>query len=811
MKSVQFTLPLNLDRDSAMQGNVTATYGETARRVTAPLYHDGKPYVPGEGTYVMFSCPRRVGYEILEGCTLRGHVVEYAFSDQTTARIGTFPCQILIYDEDGSLLFSPSFTLTVRPAAYRAEAVTASQSFGALEALIAQFASDRDVLQQDHDAFRTAIETAQGQISRIFASIDDILQKLQSGGSGNTEEIMRYLTQLREYLRGMRVNWWSPRLAAALLSVSAAVMSLAACGAYVEGSGAEGKYETLSSAVTELQTILGDVTEVGEVPTVPESSGGGTDEPTDPEGIVLSSITVSGMPEHAASGTVLSTLRAALTVTAVYSDGSRVVTEGYSLSCDSGVSLGERFEFKPGSHTVRVYLTVGDVTKSVSYTVSVAILSLTLNEETVSVFSLPYTNGGLTISGTFDGQSGTVTVSAASGYRLSACTINGVSRTTHEVQDEAVTVVAGTVRQYAVTLTLTNCEAYTDASMNLAFTSPHYVDAGSQVSVFLIASGGYTLEESGIMSSGLYDASVVSGGGGFLVSGYVTSGNVTVTAVARDPVMQTASLSIVSAPTDGSYSAVLYAQTESGTDGETVTDWSAIPANSSYRYRLAVTPNGSYKITSGTVLTCNGATVAPYTTTQGLSYVYYITPAAGDVYTLTVATEANGSGGGEGGDSGETENENYTLKFLTPNSDGTAQTNATGVETFGDGQTYTTVSETIKTNKAALISEKITYKATKVYAITVTPVTSACRFQLAYFDASDNLTGYSTWDFGDVGTTESVFTLRGTTLSRDKGGTVNTETQTLGDAKSFAIYCRTKTNLVTNPGRLTVNMSVTDA
>lgn len=809
MKSVQFTLPLNLDRDSAMQGNVTATYGETARRVTAPLYHDGKPYVPGEGTYVMFSCPRRVGYEILEGCALRGHVVEYAFSDQTTARIGTFPCQILIYDEDGSLLFSPSFTLTVRPAAYRAEAVTASQSFGALEALIAQFASDRDVLQEEHDAFRTAIETAQGQISRIFASIDDILQKLQSGGSGNTEEIMSYLTQLREYLSGMRVNWWSTRLAAALLSVCAAVMSLASCGAYVEGSGAESKYETLEGAVTELQTILGDVTDVGEVPTVPESSGGGTDEPTDPEGTVLSSITVSGMPEHAASGTVLSTLRASLTVTAVYSDGSRVVTEGYSLSCDSGVSLGERFEFKPGSHTVRVYLTVGDVTKSVSYTVTVAILSLTLNEETVSVYSLPYTNGGLTISGTFDGQSGTVTVAAVSGYRLSNCTINGVSRTTYEVQDEAVSVVAGTVQIYSVTLNLTNVEAYTDASMNSAFTSPHYVDAGTQVSVFLIAAQGYTLEESGILINGLFDMSVASAGGGFTVSGYATGGNVTVTAVGRDPVMQTASLSIISAPSDGSYSAVLYAQTESGTDGETVTDWSAIPAGDTYR--LAVSVNGSYILTSGTVLTCNGATVEPTTTTMGISYVYHLTPSAGDVYTLTVATEANSSGGG----TEEPEPENYQLKFLEPNSDATFQPSANGVQTFGDNQTYTTVSEKIKTNKCAKISEKITYNPSKIYAITVSPVTSAIRFQLAYFDASDNLSGYSTWeasnDMSDVGTIESTFTLSGTTLKRNKGGTETSETQSMGNAAWFAVYVRSKGDLVTYPERITVGMSVFDA
>lgn len=656
--------------------------------------------------------------------------------------------------------------------------------------------------------FQTAVIAVQTQVDKIQNLIDD--GKIE----GNSEEIMSYLKKLREYLSGIRVNWWSPRLAAALLSVCAGVLSLAACGAYVEGSGAETKYETLEGAVTELQTILGDMTEVGEVPTVPESSGGGTDEPTDPEGMVLSSITVSGMPEHAASGTVLSTLRASLTVTAVYSDGSRVVTEGYSLSCDSGVSLGERFEFKPGSHTVRVYLTVGDVTKSVSYTVTVAILSLTLNEETVSVYALPYTNGGLTISGTFDGQSGTVTVAAVSGYRLSNCTINGVSRTTYEVQDEAVSVVAGTVRQYAVTLNLTHAEAYTDASMNLAFTSPHYVDAGSQVSVFLIASGGYTMEESSILSSGLYDVSVVSVGGGFLVSGYVTSGNVTVTAVARDPVMQTASLSIVSAPTDGSYSAVLYAQTESGTDGETVTDWSAIPANSSYRYRLAVTPNGSYKITSGTVLTCNGATVAPYTTTQGLSYVYYITPAAGDVYALTVSTEANGSGGG---DSGDTTIENGDFAFTyTYGPEGTADTE----ELFTDDQigsiTYTDIEGLLGRNH--MITQSFPYVSTKKYVVSATAVTYTAHVQFIAFDSGYNMIGYSPYgnnDYGSIVTGTFDFTVQSGVL---------TNTSHAGDAWTvpdgtahLAVFGKTKGSCVKNTNadgsctRLYMTMTVSDA
>lgn len=160
------------------------------------------------------------------------------------------------------------------------------------------------------------------------------------------------------------------------------------------------------------------------------------------------------------------------------------------------------------------------------------------------------------------------------------------------------------------------------------------------------------------------------------------------------------------------------------------------------------------------------------------------------------------------------ETENYTLKFWEPTGT-SADPVAGGVQTFGENQTYTTVVDTIRTNAGGKISEKITYKATKVYTITVTPATNAVRFQLAYFDASDNLSGYSTWnasgDISDVGTTASVFTLRGTTLTRDKGGAVTSETQSMGAIKTFAVYCRSKANLITNPGRLTVTMNVTDA
>lgn len=551
--------------------------------------------------------------------------------------------------------------------------------------------------------FQTAVIAVQTQVDKIQTLIDE------GKVGGNSEEIMNYLKKLREYLSVMRVNWWSPRLAAALLSVCAGVLSLAACGAYVEGSGAETKYETLTGSVTELQTILGEVTDVGEVPTVPESSGGGTDEPTGPE---------------------------------------------------------EPTDPEP-------------------------ILSLTLNGEAVSVYSLPYTNGGLTISGTYDGRNGTVTVSAESGYRLSACTINAVSTSTYEAQDEAVSVVAGTVRQYIVTLNLTNVEAYTDASMNQAFTSPHYVDAGSQVSVFLVAAQGHALVENGILINGLSNERVESAGGGFMVYGNATSGNVTVTAVARDPVMQTASLSIVSAPTDGSYSAVLYAQTESGTDGETVTDWSAIPAGASYR--LAVTANGSYKITSGTVLTCNGATVAPYTTTQGISYVYHLTPAAGDVYALTVATEANGSGGGTEEPEVTVPDGEYALE-LVYGATGTADSN----ELDASSGTYDGIVSSLGRNH--MISKLIPYDAGKTYVFTAVATTYTAHVQLVAFDEAGNYMDASLYGSNSEGAISSTgtytFTLTGGTLTPSA---YPQDTWSMpGNASKIAIFGRTKGNCATN-------------
>ena len=108
-------------------------------------------------------------------------------------------------------------------------------------------------------------------IDEILAAIDEILEKMAQGGN---ETVMSTLKKIREFLSDIRGNLWTPAMAAAILSVCAGVLSLAACGAYVEGSGAEDAYTELESRVGVLTGMIGTGT-ITDVPEVPEIGGGG--------------------------------------------------------------------------------------------------------------------------------------------------------------------------------------------------------------------------------------------------------------------------------------------------------------------------------------------------------------------------------------------------------------------------------------------------------------------------------------------------------------------------------------------------------
>lgn len=141
MPLITYTLPLDLESEAvnSPQAVIEVSKGDSNRQIVAVLFDDGQPYYPGDNAYALFSCPRRPGYDIIGPCTIIGNAVYYTFNDQTSALVGTWPCQILIYDSDGTELHTRSFTLKVYPAAYRRDVVQASSEFGGLSSIVADF------------------------------------------------------------------------------------------------------------------------------------------------------------------------------------------------------------------------------------------------------------------------------------------------------------------------------------------------------------------------------------------------------------------------------------------------------------------------------------------------------------------------------------------------------------------------------------------------------------------------------------------------------------------------------------------------
>ena len=401
------------------------------------------------------------------------------------------------------------------------------------------------------------------------------------------------------------------------------------------------------------------------------------------------------------------------------------------------------------------------------------------------------TNSELTLTGISATYSGGTVSAGTTVEQLTGITVTATYTATGYTGN-----ITKTVTGYSLSGTLTAGQTNTITVSYIGKTTTFEVTVNEEVTLSSISAtytggavaAGTTLEQlTGITVTATYSDGSTSPVSGYELSGNLTAGKTNTVTVTYQGKTTTFNVTVNAATLTGITVNYTGGTVAAGTTLEQLTGIT-VTANYSDSSTSTV-PSSGYSL--------SGTLTPGQTNTITVSY-------SGKTATFEVTVEAEVV----------EETENYTLKFWEPTGQ-SADPVATGVQTFGENQTYTTVTDTIRTNAGGKISEKITYKSSKVYTITVTPATNAVRFQLAYFDASDNLSGYSTWndngDISDVGTTASVFTLSGTTLTRDKGGNVTSETQSMGAIKTFAIYCRSKANLIAHPERLTVTMNVTDA
>lgn len=106
----RFTLDVQLHQ---AQVSVSATLNDTARRLCVGFTDGRKPYVIAEGCTATFAAKKPDGLALFNACTVENNTIIYEFTPQTTNVIGTYECEIRLYNEDGKQLTSPRFLLVV--------------------------------------------------------------------------------------------------------------------------------------------------------------------------------------------------------------------------------------------------------------------------------------------------------------------------------------------------------------------------------------------------------------------------------------------------------------------------------------------------------------------------------------------------------------------------------------------------------------------------------------------------------------------------------------------------------------------------
>ena len=106
----RFTLDAQLHQ---AQVSVSATLNDTARRLCIGFTDGRKPYTIADGCTAAFAAKKPDGLAIFNSCTIENNTIIYEFTPQTTNVIGTYECEIRLYNEDGLQLTSPRFLLVV--------------------------------------------------------------------------------------------------------------------------------------------------------------------------------------------------------------------------------------------------------------------------------------------------------------------------------------------------------------------------------------------------------------------------------------------------------------------------------------------------------------------------------------------------------------------------------------------------------------------------------------------------------------------------------------------------------------------------
>lgn len=106
----RFTLDVQIHQ---AQVSVPVTLNDTARRLCIGLTDGRKPYTIADGCQAAFVAKKPDGLGLCNECAIENNTIIYEFTPDTTNVVGTYECEIRLYNDNGLQLTSPQFLLVV--------------------------------------------------------------------------------------------------------------------------------------------------------------------------------------------------------------------------------------------------------------------------------------------------------------------------------------------------------------------------------------------------------------------------------------------------------------------------------------------------------------------------------------------------------------------------------------------------------------------------------------------------------------------------------------------------------------------------
>lgn len=166
-------------RNTGSQALLKFNQNDTARKIVFVLTEGGKPYQPTEDCTCFLSAVKPDGTNLLNDCTVDAEngTIVYTVTEQTTACVGTFDCQLTLTGTEG-VISAPIFSIQVREIVTKEIDLSSTSEFNALVEMINGFNDYADRLQD--------LENNADNFSEVMEAFNSGKLKGEKGEKGDT-------------------------------------------------------------------------------------------------------------------------------------------------------------------------------------------------------------------------------------------------------------------------------------------------------------------------------------------------------------------------------------------------------------------------------------------------------------------------------------------------------------------------------------------------------------------------------------------------------------------------------------------------